>query len=106
MKKNDFGVQLLRWQVKLYTPRSKGIAECKFCGEKKGNWLHFFLCERKPAKFEELQKKVDFKLNELGSKLNVIDVIKDYSCRKLIAELGVKRDVQKHNLEVGHDCDD
>ena len=36
LKKNSAGIQIARWQAKIYVPRMGGNKTCKFCQEEGG----------------------------------------------------------------------
>ena len=42
LKKNSAGIQIARWQAKLYFPRTGNNKICKFCKENTGKWIHYF----------------------------------------------------------------
>ena len=72
-----------------------GKAEnCKFCNEEKVKWIHYLHSEELPVEIKEQKHGLKIRLQSLGIKSNIKDIMNDINLVRLqheLRELGIKK---------------
>lgn len=82
LKKNAYGMEMVRWQGKINKIRTGGNAKCKFCGEERGRWSHYFECSRKPTFIKAHEEIINKKLEKYGANMDMLDMLKDFGFKR------------------------